>query len=62
MDDIEKVKEEIAKTEQILAESMKNLEENPEEYSAQLLAMSTENHLNDLLKKLDIMMMQKNIK
>lgn len=62
MDEIDKIREEIAKTEEILAESMKNLEKHPDEYSAQLLAMSTENHLNDLLKKLDILMMQKNIK
>ena len=61
MSDVEKLKEEIKKTEQILAESMKNLEENPEEYSAQLLVMSTENHLSDLLKKLDIIMMQQNL-
>ncbi len=53
MSEIEAIKEQIAKTEEILAESRKNYEANPDQYSAKLLLMSTENHLADLLKKLD---------
>lgn len=52
MSEIDSLKEQIAKTEVILAESRENFEKNPEEYSAQLLLMSTENHLADLLKQL----------
>lgn len=53
MSEIEELKEQIAKTETILAESKENYQKNPGEYSAQLLLLSTENHLADLLKKLD---------
>ncbi len=53
MSDIDAIKEQIAKTETILAESRGNVEKNPGEYSAQLLLMSTENHIADLLKQLD---------
>ncbi len=53
MDTIQKLEEEIAKTKEILEQSQENLKINPESYSAQLLLMSTENHLVDLLKKLD---------
>ncbi len=53
MRDITTIKDEIAKTETILAESREYFEKNPEEYSAKLLLMSTENHLADLLRELD---------
>ncbi|MFT5730089.1 MAG: hypothetical protein ACI8PB_004264 [Desulforhopalus sp.] len=53
MSEIDAIKEQIAKTEAILAESRENVEKNPGEYSAQLLLMSTENHIADLLKQLD---------
>ena len=53
MSDIERLRQEIEKTEKILAESMENLKQNPESYSAKLLVMSTENYLGDLLKQLD---------
>lgn len=51
MSQIDELKEQIEKTQVILAESKENFEKNPGEYSAQLLLMSTENHLVDLLKK-----------
>ncbi|BHH85914.1 hypothetical protein [Desulforhopalus sp. 52FAK] len=47
------LKEQIEKTKTILVESRENYEKNPESYSAQLLLMSTENYLADLLKELD---------
>ncbi len=50
MSRIDELKEQIEKTKVILAESKENFEKNPGEYSAQLLLMSTENHLVDLLK------------
>jgi len=53
MNSIESLKEQIEKTEVILAESRENFEKNPESYSARLLLMSTENYLADLLKQLD---------
>jgi|GEM_PF-1789610 len=58
MNDIDSLKEQIAKTEKILAEAKENYEKNPEEYSAQLLLLSTENYLNDLLQQLDFLMLQ----
>ena len=54
MSQIESLEEEITKTREILAESRENYEKNPESYSAQLLLLSTENHLTDLLRKLDL--------
>jgi hypothetical protein len=45
MSDIDAIKEQIEKTETILAESRENFEKNPGEYSAQLLLMSTENQM-----------------
>ncbi len=54
MDQNESLKEQIEKTVMILSESQDNLEKNPDSYSAKLLVMSTENHLADLLRKLDI--------
>ena len=53
MSDIEAIKEQIAKTEVILAESLENYKKNPESYSARLLLLSTENYLSDLLRQLD---------
>ncbi|MBM9603628.1 hypothetical protein [Desulfopila inferna] len=53
MREIDVIKEQIAKTEEILADSRKNYEKNPDQYSAKLLLMSTENHLADLLRELD---------
>ncbi len=61
MSDVEKIKEEIAKTEKILSESIEYLKDKPDDYSAKLIVMSTENHLNDLLKKLDFTIMQESI-
>lgn len=49
----DEILEQIEKTKVVLAESRDNLENNPEEYSAQLLVLSTENHLADLFRKLD---------
>lgn len=62
MSDVEKIKEEIAKTEKVLAESIEYLKDKPDDYSAKLIVMSTENHLNDLMKKLDFTLMQEGIK
>ena len=53
MDHITSLKEQIEKTKVILAESRDNLAKNPGSYSAQLLLMSTENYLADLLRELD---------
>jgi hypothetical protein len=53
MNEVDAVKEEIKRTEVILKESQENYEKDPQSYSAQLLLMSTENYLSDLLKKLD---------
>ncbi|SHO50043.1 hypothetical protein [Desulfopila aestuarii] len=53
MDQIDSLREQIAKTEVILAESRENFEKNPDSYSARLLLMSTENYLADLLKQMD---------
>lgn len=53
MDTIKSLREQIKKTETILVESRENYDKNPDSYSAKLLLMSTENHLSDLLKKLD---------
>lgn len=53
MNQIDSLKEKIAKTEVVLAESRDNFEKNPNSYSAQLLLLSTENYLADLLKQLD---------
>lgn len=61
MSDVDKIKEEIEKAEKILAESIENLKNNPDDYSAKLIVMSTENYLNDLLKKLDFTVMQESI-
>ncbi len=61
MDRIEFLKEQIQKTEKILAESRENLADNPDQYSAKLLLLSTENHLSDLLRELDFAMLKKNI-
>lgn len=52
MSEIDALREEIEKTKKVLAESKENFDKNPESYSAQLLLMSVENHLGDLLKKL----------
>ena len=53
MNSVDSLKEQIDKTKGILEESQDNLAKNPDSYSAQLLLMSTENYLADLLKKLD---------
>lgn len=52
MDEKESLREQIEKTRKVLDESKENFDKNPESYSAQLLLMSVENHLGDLLKKL----------
>jgi hypothetical protein len=53
MSEIESLKEQIEKTEALLAESREYYEKNPDQYSAKLLLMSTETYLADLLKQLD---------
>lgn len=53
MNSLDSLQTEIEKTKEILAESQENYRNNPESYSAKLLLISTENHLADLLKKLD---------
>lgn len=55
MTKIEALQEQIAKTKVILVESQENYQKNPESYSAQLLLLSTENYLGDLLKELEIL-------
>jgi hypothetical protein len=59
MNQIESLQVQIEKAETVLAESRENYEKNPESYSAQLLVMSIENHLSDLLKQLDVVKDQK---
>lgn len=49
----EDIEKEIAEARKILEESQNNLAEKPDDYSAQLLVLSMENHLGDLIKKLD---------
>lgn len=61
MTDIDALKEQIDKTRIILEESRQNYEKNPDDYSAQLLLLSTENYLSDLLQQLDILQMQKDL-
>lgn len=53
MDDITSLKEQIEKTKVILSEFQENYVKNSESYGAQLLLMSTENYLADLLRELD---------
>ncbi len=53
MNHVDSLKEQIEKTKGILEESQENFVKNPDSYSAQLLLMSTENYLTDLLKELD---------
>ncbi len=53
MDEIAEVKAKIKEAEGVLAESIENLQKNPDDYSAKLIVVSMENHLSDLLKKLD---------
>ena len=59
MNQIDSLKEQIAKTEVVLAESRENFEKNPNSYSAQLLLLSTENYLADLLKQLETLQAQR---
>ena len=54
MDHIDSLKKQIHKTKGILAESQENFAKNPDSYSAQLLLLSTETYLADLLKELDV--------
>lgn len=53
MTERQEILNEIEKLGPILQESKDNYDKDPESYSAQLLLMSAENHLADLLKKLD---------
>lgn len=53
MENIDSLKEQIAKAEIVLAESLENFNKNPDDYSARLLLISMENHMADLLKKLE---------
>jgi hypothetical protein len=58
MSEIDSLKEQIEKTKAILSESRENYEKNPDQYSARLLLMSTENYLADLFKQLDTLKKQ----
>lgn len=59
MSKIESLREEIQKTEVVLAESRENFENNPDSYSARLLLLSIDNHLADLFKQLERLTHQK---
>lgn len=54
MNRVDQLRKEIEKAESVLAESQENYKNNPENYSARLLLMSTENYLSDLIRELDI--------
>ena len=58
MNEIAEVKEKIKEAKGVLAESIENLKNNPDDYSAKLIVVSMENHLSDLLKKLDSLEVQ----
>ncbi len=53
MNELEVLQEKIQKAKKVLAESLENLQRNPDDYSARLIVVSMENHLGDLLKELD---------
>jgi len=53
MSQFESLKEQIAKAEVVVAESRVHFHNNPDDYSARLLLMSTENYLADLLRQLE---------
>lgn len=61
MENVESLKIQIKETEKILQESAEYLKQNPDDYSAKLLYLSTENHLSDLLRKLDLAEMTQHI-
>lgn len=58
MNQIATLKTEIDRAKPILDQALENLRQNPDDYSARLLALSMENYLSDLLHKLDIAQMQ----
>ena len=60
MSRVDELKKEVEKAEAVLAESRANYEKNPENYSARLLLMSTENYLADLLRELDLELRKSN--
>ena len=53
MNEIDSLREQIEKTKIVLAESEENFKKNPNNYSAKLLLMSTENYLVDLIAKFE---------
>lgn len=55
MSEIDSLREQIEKTKIVLAESEQNFQRNPNDYSARLLLISTENYLADLLTKIEIL-------
>ena len=55
MSEIDSLREQIEKTKIVLAESEQNFQKNPNDYSARLLLISTENYLADLLTKIEIL-------
>jgi len=57
MKSIESVRKEIVAAEAVLNESIEHLKKNPDDYSAKLLVLSTENYLSDLLRALDLALM-----
>lgn len=61
MKTVQTLEEELAKARAILAEAQENFTKHPEEYSAQLLLLSTENYIADLLRELDVLEMQNNL-
>ncbi|THB72152.1 MAG: hypothetical protein D6B25_17350 [Desulfobulbaceae bacterium] len=58
MKSIDTLRKEIAKTEEVLRESIENLKINPDDYSAKLLVLSSENYLGDLLRELDLALLK----
>lgn len=61
MDQIATIKAEIDRARNILDQAKDNYQQKPDDYSAQLLLLSMENYLSDLLQKLDIAQMQNDL-
>lgn len=61
MKTIAELEEQLEKARVILGDAQENYQKNPEDYSAQLLLLSTENYISDLMQQLDVLQMQKNM-
>lgn len=61
MKTIEELEEQIEKARTVLGEAQGNYQKNPDDYSAQLLLLSTENYISDLMQQLDVLQMQKDM-